>query len=313
MQIGPLVQDAIDLARSRHHLSAEALDWSRDGRPAEQLTVMGDRDELFTALGNVLDNAVKYSPKDPWIRVAVVTPDLEHVEIRVQDNGVGIPRGELKRVFKRFYRVLTPGASQVKGSGLGLFIVRAIARRHGGDAYAESDGSGHGSTITIRVAEELAVREILLVEDEEHLARGLKFNLEAEGYPTRVVGDGETALELLLQEHSEFDLLVLDVMLPGKDGFAVATELRKASNYIPLLMLTARGSPEDVLKGFASGADDYLPKPFDLAILLARIRGLLRRRDWGRTLLTDPPADARVAEPSEAGSLREFDVYVFRR
>ncbi len=149
--IGPLVQDAIDLARSRHHLSAEALDWSRDGRPAEQLTVMGDRDELFTALGNVLDNAVKYSPKDPCIRVAAVTPDLEHVEIRVQDNGVGIPRGELKRVFKRFYRVLTPGASQVKGSGLGLFIVRAIARRHGGNAYAESDGSGHGSTITIQL------------------------------------------------------------------------------------------------------------------------------------------------------------------
>ena len=106
---------------------------------------------------------------------------------------------------------------------------------------------------------------ILLVEDEEHLARGLKFNLEAEGYPTKVVGDGEAALDLLLEQHSEFDLLVLDVMLPGKDGFAVATELRKASNYIPLLMLTARGRPEDVLKGFASGADDYLPKPFDLA------------------------------------------------
>ena len=153
--------------------------------------------------------------------------------------------------------------------------------------------------------------EILLVEDEEHLARGLKFNLEAEGYPTRVVGDGETALELLLKKHNEFDLLVLDVMLPGKDGFAVATELRKANHYIPLLMLTARGRPEDVLKGFAAGADDYLPKPFDLAILLARIRGLLRRRDWSRTLLTDPPADARVTNREDADSLREFDVYTF--
>ncbi|MFZ0313107.1 MAG: response regulator transcription factor [Candidatus Korobacteraceae bacterium] len=155
------------------------------------------------------------------------------------------------------------------------------------------------------------MNEILLVEDEEHLARGLKFNLEAEGYRTKVVGDGETALELLLKQRSEFDLLVLDVMLPGKDGFAVATELRKASNYIPLLMLTARGRPEDVLKGFACGADDYLPKPFDLAILLARIRSLLRRHDWGRTLLNDPPADARLAEPKDADSLREFDVYVF--
>jgi signal transduction histidine kinase len=149
--IGPLVQDAIDLARSRHHFTAEALDWAHDGRPAEQLTVMGDREELFTALSNVLDNAVKYSPKDPCIRVAAVTPDLDHVEIRVQDNGVGIPRGELKRVFKRFYRVLTPGASQVKGSGLGLFIVRAIARRHNGNAYAESDGSGRGTTVTIQL------------------------------------------------------------------------------------------------------------------------------------------------------------------
>lgn len=154
------------------------------------------------------------------------------------------------------------------------------------------------------------MNDILLVEDEEHLARGLKFNLEAEGYRIQVVGDGEQALELLLNERGDFDLLVLDVMLPGKDGFTVATELRKASNYIPLLMLTARGRPEDVLKGFASGADDYLPKPFDLAILLARIRSLLRRRDWGRTLLTDPPAEARVAAP-DTDVLREFDVYEF--
>ena len=152
---------------------------------------------------------------------------------------------------------------------------------------------------------------ILLVEDEEHLARGLKFNLEAEGYRAQVVGDGESALDLLLQQGSDFDLLVLDVMLPGKDGFAVATELRKGGNYIPLLMLTARGRPDDALKGFASGADDYLPKPFDLAILLARIRSLLRRRDWGRTLLSDPPADVRVAEAKDASGLREFDVYAF--
>jgi len=155
------------------------------------------------------------------------------------------------------------------------------------------------------------VNEILLVEDEEHLARGLKFNLEAEGYPTTVVGDGETALDLLLKKRSAFDLLVLDVMLPGKDGFEVATELRQASNFIPLLMLTARGRPEDVLKGFAAGADDYLPKPFDLAILLARIRSLLRRRDWGRTLLTDPPSESRVAESKDVDLLREFDVYTF--
>jgi two-component system alkaline phosphatase synthesis response regulator PhoP len=148
--------------------------------------------------------------------------------------------------------------------------------------------------------------EILLVEDEEHLAKGLKFNLEAEGYRTEVVGDGESALDLLLEKQTAFDLVVLDVMLPGKDGFTVATELRKANHYVPVLMLTARGRPEDVLQGFASGADDYLPKPFDLAILLARIRSLLRRRDWTR------PQVAEIASPEPPpASPQEFDVYTF--
>jgi len=149
VEVGPLVQDAVELARSRHHLSPEAMAWELDGKPAEHLSVAGDRDELSTALSNVLDNAVKYSQKDTRIRVEVVTPDLQKVLIKVHDNGVGIPRGELKRVFKRFYRVLTPGSTQVKGSGLGLFIVRAIARRHGGSAYAESEGPGKGTAVTI--------------------------------------------------------------------------------------------------------------------------------------------------------------------
>lgn len=152
---------------------------------------------------------------------------------------------------------------------------------------------------------------ILVVEDEEHLARGLKFNLEAEGYKTEVAGDGEAALNLLLDQHAAFDLVVLDVMLPGKDGFIVASELRKANHFIPLLMLTARGRPEDVLKGFAAGADDYLPKPFDLNILLARIQSLLRRREWSRALVTNPPNESRVAEAKSDDTLREFDVYVF--
>jgi DNA-binding response OmpR family regulator len=155
------------------------------------------------------------------------------------------------------------------------------------------------------------VSDILLVEDEEHLARGLKFNLEAEGYRMQVVGDGESALDLLLKEQSAFDLLVLDVMLPGKDGFAVAAELRKAGNFIPLLMLTARGRPEDVLKGFASGADDYLPKPFDLAILLARIRGLLRRSNWGRTPHAEASSEAPTAASINGKSPPEVDVYTF--
>jgi signal transduction histidine kinase len=151
VEIGPLVQDAVELARSRHHLSAETLLWELDGQPAERLVTYGDPEALSTALSNMLDNAVKYSSTDPKIRVEVVTPDLEHVRISVKDNGVGIPRGELTRIFKRFYRVVASSAPHVKGSGLGLFIVRTIAQRHGGRAYAESEGTGKGATVTIEL------------------------------------------------------------------------------------------------------------------------------------------------------------------
>jgi DNA-binding response OmpR family regulator len=123
---------------------------------------------------------------------------------------------------------------------------------------------------------------VLVVEDEAHLAQGLRFNLEAEGHSVYVTDKGEEALSLLLKNDDAFDALILDVMLPGKNGFAVARELRQAQNYIPLLMLTARTRPEDVLQGFEAGADDYLAKPFDLAILLARIESLLRRKNWLR-------------------------------
>jgi two-component system, OmpR family, alkaline phosphatase synthesis response regulator PhoP len=123
---------------------------------------------------------------------------------------------------------------------------------------------------------------VLIVEDELHLAEGLRFNLEAEGYGAEVVETGEAALDRLLSGAHRFDLVVLDVMLPGKDGFQVASELREARQFVPILMLTARGRPEDVLRGFAAGADDYLPKPTELAILLARIGGLLRRSQWLR-------------------------------
>jgi len=124
------------------------------------------------------------------------------------------------------------------------------------------------------------VSRVLVVEDEAHLAKGLRFNLEAEGHSVEVSGDGESALDRLVAKHEEFDVVVLDVMLPGKDGFAVVSTLRKAHNYVPVLILTARGRPEDVLQGFASGADDYLPKPFQLPIFLARLQGLLRRSQW---------------------------------
>jgi len=144
---------------------------------------------------------------------------------------------------------------------------------------------------------------ILVVEDEAHIAEGVRFNLEAEGHSVRVAGRGEEALRLLLEEKEGFEALVLDVMLPGKDGFAVARELREAQNYIPLLMLTARSRPEDVLRGFESGADDYLPKPFNLAILLARVQSLLRRKNWQNSAA---PALEPVAE-TEAPEVFQFD------
>jgi DNA-binding response OmpR family regulator len=121
---------------------------------------------------------------------------------------------------------------------------------------------------------------VLVVEDEAHLAQGLRFNLQAEGHAVEVAGDGETALERLVEKSERFDAVVLDVMLPGKSGFDVAALLREKKNYVPILMLTARGRPEDVLQGFAAGADDYLPKPFELAILMARLESLLRRSAW---------------------------------
>ena len=152
---------------------------------------------------------------------------------------------------------------------------------------------------------------ILVVEDEEHLADGLRFNLEAEGHKVAVAGDGERALELLAA--NSYDAVVLDVMLPGRNGFSVAQELRKNGQFVPILMLTARGRPEDVLQGFDAGADDYLPKPFDLKILLARVHGLLRRRQWLRA--TDQRVDdgefksRERKEPAVPGEHR--DVFAF--
>lgn len=131
---------------------------------------------------------------------------------------------------------------------------------------------------------------VLVVEDEQHLAEGLRFNLEAEGYQVAVVETGEEALQLLLTESPAFDVVILDVMLPGKDGFSLVSELRRAGQFIPTLILTARGHPDDVLRGFAAGADDYITKPFELAILIARLRGLLRRCEWLRASLNHATA-----------------------
>src|SRR6476659_7739829 len=121
---------------------------------------------------------------------------------------------------------------------------------------------------------------VLIVEDEKHIADGLRYNLNAEGYDVETVGTAEEALTLLTDDSKSYDVVVVDVMLPGMDGFSLASNLRSQGRFVPILMLTARGQAEDVLRGFEAGADDYLPKPFELSVLIARIHALLRRREW---------------------------------
>jgi DNA-binding response OmpR family regulator len=148
---------------------------------------------------------------------------------------------------------------------------------------------------------------ILVVEDEQHLADGLRFNLEAEQYEVDLVDNGEEALQRLTAEPGRYDLVILDVMLPGIDGFTVATELRAARRFVPVLMLTARGRSEDVLRGFGAGADDYLPKPFELPILLSRVRGLLRRHEWFREQAAAPALPAVASQFSFGDKSIDFE------
>lgn len=150
VDFGSLVHDCMDLARNRHHLPPEALRLE-DPFPDGAARVRGDADELRTAVSNVLDNAVKYSGTTVNVAVKLELPDQRRVLLSVRDQGVGIPRHELKRVFKRFYRVPNRSLSQVKGTGLGLFIVRSIARKHGGKVFAESAGEGRGTTVTLEL------------------------------------------------------------------------------------------------------------------------------------------------------------------
>ncbi len=153
------------------------------------------------------------------------------------------------------------------------------------------------------------MNRILVVEDEQHLAEGLRFNLEAEGYKVEVVETGEAALDLLLGKAEAFDIVVLDVMLPGKSGFDVVSEMRRAGQFVPTLILTARGHSNDILQGFSAGADDYLTKPFELTILIARIQGLLRRREWLRQAQPEELPSAAGQEDNETFTFGEKSIF----
>jgi signal transduction histidine kinase len=150
-----VVRECVELARARHHLLPENLAYQEP--PAQpEAQVLGDPDELHTAVTNLLDNAVKYSPNGVHIAVELETPDEELVVLRVRDRGLGIPQNDLKRIFKRFYRVRQRGRPRVKGTGLGLFIVRSIARNHGGRVFANSEGAGKGTTVTLELPRSMA-------------------------------------------------------------------------------------------------------------------------------------------------------------
>jgi len=158
VEFNTLVLECIELARVRHHLQPADLEYREAAslQNGDGARVLGDPEELRTAISNLLDNAVKYSPDGVHISVDLEAPDEDRVVLRVRDQGVGIPEQELKRIFKRFYRVTQRSLSQVKGTGLGLFIVRSIARKHGGRVFAQSEGTGKGTTVTLELPRRVA-------------------------------------------------------------------------------------------------------------------------------------------------------------
>ncbi len=163
INFGRLVRECVEVARTGHHLQPQALRFEPMISGEAGVSVIGDPEELRTATSNVLDNAIKYSGDQVDVSVSIETPDEKHVRLCVRDHGVGIPQAELKSVFKRFYRVSNRSMAHIKGTGLGLFIVRAIAKKHGGRAFAQSQGEGHGTTVVVElprnVSRENAVRE----------------------------------------------------------------------------------------------------------------------------------------------------------
>jgi DNA-binding response OmpR family regulator len=295
-----VVRDCIHTILQRYHLEESTIHFNVDPG-ARELAVVGNPEDLRTAVLNILDNAVKYSPEGPQLEVHLALEGDAWMMLTVSAPEANLqallPRTGPQRLQDQGHRARSlPGSLHRPPAWRGRYrrIGGGRARHHHppaaspGAVWRPQEGRGPAMS---------HLANILVVEDEAHLAQGLLFNLREEGYTAQLAVDGETALKMIAAD--PIDAVILDVMLPGRDGFSVAAELRAQQNFVPILMLTARGRPEDVLSGFDAGADDYLPKPFELAILLARLKGLLRRMAWLRpSLPASPPQPPRGGSPS---------------
>ena len=280
--VSEAVERAAALAESRKIVVA-ALDLPDD------VHVLGDRRQLSSALGNLVENAVKYSEPGASVQIRVRSHG-GRAELMVADQGIGIPASEHSRIFERFYRVDKGRSRDTGGTGLGLSIVRHVATNHGGEVLVSSQ-EGEGSTFVLRVPlapvtarRPSSPREgrshlvtsptVLVVEDEISFVEALTIGLKREGFRVAVANDGFAALGMF--DDVRPDVVLLDVMLPGASGIDVCRQLRRKSQ-VPIIMVTAKSGEIDTVVGLEVGADDYVTKPYRIRELVARIRAVMRR------------------------------------
>ena len=306
------LRDCIRTTLQRYHLKESTIHFSVEP-DAEQLAVVGNPEDLRTAVLNILDNAVSNYDQGPQLEVHLSLDGEAWLMLAVSDQGLGIASPHLKRIFKRFYRVPARNVFRIKGTGLGLFLVRTIARQHGGDVVAESEGEGRGATIRLAASPRALRRRQRGTDDEHQHSGGRRLRLTPRRACCLICArkatphnwrwwDGETALEMIAAE--PIDAVILDVMLPGAGRvLAVAVESRSAKE-ISFHSHAHRPRPSGrCARRLQRGWDDYLPKPFDLSILLARLKGLLRRIEHGFALglAAAPAPPARAAFPCRPG------------
>ena len=313
IDVSALVSECLSLVRTRHRLPPEAVTYLERFTDSGPRLVLGDEDELKAVVSNLVDNAIKYS--GPQVRVAVELEqtDAATITLRVRESG----HRHLALRAEADLQALLPDPRRDGHADQGHWprplhrpVRRGAARREG--VRRERGTRPRQHVHRAAAAGGAAMSRILIVEDEQHLADGLRYNLEAEQYDIDIVDNGEEALKRLTADSPPYDVVILDVMLPGIDGFDVVAELRRQRRFVPVLMLTARGRSEDVLRGFSAGADDYLPKPFQLPILLTRVQGLLRRHEWFRqeTAAQATPVAAQFSFRDKSIDFEQLEVRV---